>query len=110
MALEVLLGHAERVDADVDAALAIGEGGFDIAIDLIHIGVGHRVTADRFTFTVDHQISAGIALRFIVIIRETDIDRPIILAVGFQMARVNAIKAFRTFKVAFTTFRTQSTG
>ncbi|MOA23215.1 hypothetical protein D3C78_1438210 [compost metagenome] len=44
VSLQVLVGHAERVDTDINPALTISERGFDITINLIHIGVGHRVT------------------------------------------------------------------
>ncbi|MNG94270.1 hypothetical protein D3C79_532770 [compost metagenome] len=110
MALQVLFGHAERINADVHPALSVGKRRFNVTIDIVHISVGHRVATNRFAFPVDHQIGTGISLRFIVIIRETDIDGAIIFAVWLQMAGIDAIKTFRAFKIPFTALRAKPTG
>jgi len=98
MALQVLFGYAERIDADINAALTIGEGGGDIAVNLIHSGTSDCVAIYRLAFIVDHHIGTRIILNLVVIIWEADINGPIILAVEFQMAYVNAVKAFWNFK------------
>ena len=69
--------------------------------NLINAGIGHRVTADGHTGTVDHQIFTFVTVRTVKGIREADINRFIETAIGQNSVRAisKARKGFTTFSV-----------
>ncbi len=71
MALHITFRHAERINAHLNTRLAVAQRGFHIVINLIHIGIGHGIAANRHAVTVDYQIFPLIILLTIVLIRET---------------------------------------
>ena len=104
MALHVGIRHTEWIDADLHARLPEDQGCSDKLEDFVNTGVGHGVAANRNAGTVNHQIFPFIAVRAVIGVRETDINRFIEAAIGFQLAALYRIKPFRTFKIALRCF------
>lgn len=105
MTLHIGVGHPERINTHLHARLTKDQRGGDKLENLINAAVGHGIAADGNTGAVNHQIFTIIAMRAIVGIGKTNVDGLIKTAVWLELIALNAVKPFRTFKIALTAFR-----
>ncbi len=110
MALHITFRHAEWIDAHLNTRLAIAQRGFHIVINLIHIGIGHGIAANRHAVAVDHQIFPLITLLTIVLIRETDVNCPVEAAIWLQLGEPHAVETFRAFEITLHAFWPKAAG
>ena len=97
-------GHAERQRLDHEKLLPALESVTGKAVNLQNLFVGHRVAASRRAGTVNHQVGPGAAIRAVVAVGETHVERQVIARIRIHLVGVNPIVAFRRLTVAFLEF------